>query len=230
MYLTKLRERSGYKSQRGLADAAGISPATLSRIESGLQKPTPDTLMALWRHLKDTTYEQLMEAAGYMMARRPTGQVPLIERLRAAGIEVDEEEQLALLGLRHSYRLPVLGTIRAGQPMEMIRELAEDWEDADAGLIRGREAFILRVSGDSMIGDNIFDGDRVVVIHTPDHSPSDICVVAIDGLEATLKRVKCHDDVCVLVPSNPEMEPMVYPAQDVHVIGVVVEVRHRLKR
>jgi HTH-type transcriptional regulator, competence development regulator len=66
VYLAKMREKSGYKSQRSLAIDAGISPATLSRIESGTQKPTPETLKALSRFLRDVTYEELLEKAGIL--------------------------------------------------------------------------------------------------------------------------------------------------------------------
>ncbi|WP_304414678.1 helix-turn-helix domain-containing protein [Brevibacillus aydinogluensis] len=66
VYLAKMREKSGYKSQRSLALDAGISPATLSRIESGIQKPTPETLKALSRYLRDVTYEELLEKAGIL--------------------------------------------------------------------------------------------------------------------------------------------------------------------
>ncbi|MCL6599527.1 MAG: helix-turn-helix domain-containing protein [Alicyclobacillus macrosporangiidus] len=124
--------------------------------------------------------------------------------------------------------VPVLGSIRAGQPIDMV-EFIEGYELVEKDLINGHEAFMLRVVGDSMIGDQIYDGDRVVAIKTPEFHPTDVCVVAINGEEATLKRVKCQGDICVLIPSNPAMEPMVYHASQVHVIGVVVEVRHRLR-
>lgn len=65
-YLTELRESSGFKSQRQLALKAGIAPATLSRVEGGTQKPSPDTLLILSKFLRDVTYEELMERAGYL--------------------------------------------------------------------------------------------------------------------------------------------------------------------
>jgi transcriptional regulator with XRE-family HTH domain len=65
-FLSKERERSGYKSQRQLALDAGISPATLSRIESGIQEPKPETLKAIAKFLKSISYEELMEKAGYL--------------------------------------------------------------------------------------------------------------------------------------------------------------------
>jgi transcriptional regulator with XRE-family HTH domain len=66
VYLAKLRENSGYKSQRQLALSAGVAPATLSRIEAGIQEPTPQTLKKISKHLKDVEYEELMNAAGYL--------------------------------------------------------------------------------------------------------------------------------------------------------------------
>jgi HTH-type transcriptional regulator, competence development regulator len=66
VYLSKLREKSGYKSQRQLALAADVAPATLSRIEGGTQKASPETLEKLAKHLKDVSYEDLMNASGYL--------------------------------------------------------------------------------------------------------------------------------------------------------------------
>lgn len=65
MYLAKIREESGFKSQRKLAEKSGISSATLSRIESGIQKPLPETLHTLSKYL-NVTYEELMKKAGYV--------------------------------------------------------------------------------------------------------------------------------------------------------------------
>lgn len=109
-------------------------------------------------------------------------------------------------------------------------------EESFAGVLDDKKhdstshTLLLKVKDNSMMGDNIFEGDRVLVIATCDYSPSDICVVAVDGREATLKRVISHADVCELTPSNASMESKVYPAENVHVLGVVVEVRHRIAK
>jgi transcriptional regulator with XRE-family HTH domain len=60
-----LRLKHGFKSQRQLAIKTNISPATLSRIEKGLQKPNPETLKSIADHLPSTTYQELMFLAGY---------------------------------------------------------------------------------------------------------------------------------------------------------------------
>lgn len=66
LFLANLRERNGYKSQRKLAEISGISNGSIARIESGTQKPQPETLKALSNHLKGITYEELLEKAGYL--------------------------------------------------------------------------------------------------------------------------------------------------------------------
>lgn len=64
-FLKDLRVRCGFKTQKQLAGASGVSQTTLSRIEGGSQRPQPETLRALAPHLKPYTYGQLMEQAGY---------------------------------------------------------------------------------------------------------------------------------------------------------------------
>lgn len=65
LYFAELREKSGYKSQRQLHLASGVSNGTISRIEAGTQKVKPETLEKLVPFLKGTTYKELMTAAGY---------------------------------------------------------------------------------------------------------------------------------------------------------------------
>lgn len=126
--------------------------------------------------------------------------------------------------------IPVIDSVRPHQTIEMIYESADNKELIESELIRGYDAFILRIKDDCMNGDQIYEGDRVVVLYTPNFSPSDICVVSIGNEEATLKRVKQQGDFCIITPSNPEMEPIIYPTEDVCVIGIVVEARRRLRR
>lgn len=60
------RIKNGFTTQKDFADVTGVSPATLSRIEKNTQKPTPETLMLISKHLPDVTYGELMKAAGYL--------------------------------------------------------------------------------------------------------------------------------------------------------------------
>lgn len=117
--------------------------------------------------------------------------------------------------------LPILGQIRAGQPIDRI-EHYEGTYPVLKRTINGYDAFWLKVKGESMSGDEIHDGDLVCVIVTTDVQPSEIAAVAVNGEEATLKRVKFLDGQCILTPSNRNMEPMIYPAEKIHIIGKIV--------
>ncbi|WP_169908374.1 helix-turn-helix domain-containing protein [Metabacillus halosaccharovorans] len=124
--------------------------------------------------------------------------------------------------------VPILGSISAGQPIEQI-EYIEGYELVEAEDLRGRNAFCLQVKGDSMIGDGIFDGDTVIAVEQQVVTSSDIAVVAINGEEATLKRVKCEDGMCILMPSNPSMQPQLVPANKIHILGKVIQSRRHFE-
>ncbi|OME23385.1 LexA family transcriptional regulator [Paenibacillus odorifer] len=121
-------------------------------------------------------------------------------------------------------RVPLLGTIRAGQPIDRIENIESEML-IDSERIKGREAFALRVQGDSMSGDRIQEGDIVIVVKQEEVQPHEIAVVAINEDYATLKRVKPAGDMCMLIPSNPTMSPELVPCKDVKIIGKVVEVK-----
>lgn len=66
LYFSKLREESGYRSQRELADKSGVSHSTINRIETGSHRPTPDTLKNLAPFINSVEYKDLMIRAGYI--------------------------------------------------------------------------------------------------------------------------------------------------------------------
>ena len=107
LWLSKRRESCGYASQRQLDLKSGVSPATISRIESGIQKAEPDTLARLAPYLS-ISHEELMAIAGYIDIRdveRIVDPAPkdLEEFLKESNIEYDgaplsEEEKESVLG------------------------------------------------------------------------------------------------------------------------------------
>lgn len=114
------------------------------------------------------------------------------------------------------YALPVIGRIAAGSPIQAI-ELQQQF---DFQAFLGPDRFILQVEGDSMLGDNIVDGDYIVCEKASVASRHDIVVALIDGQEATLKRVTPNTDGTVtLLPSNPKISPMTYRADQVMIQG-----------
>ena len=116
--------------------------------------------------------------------------------------------------------IPLLGRIAAGQPIEAI-EGREEINLAD--FIMNPDRFALQVSGDSMIEAGILDGDTVIIKHQNTAETGDIIVALIDGLEATLKRLKkLPGGMVLLIPENKLMEGIIYEAKRIQIQGVVV--------
>ena len=116
--------------------------------------------------------------------------------------------------------IPLLGRIAAGQPIEAI-EGREEINLAD--FIMNPDRFALQVSGDSMIEAGILDGDTVIIKHQNTAENGDIIVALIDGLEATLKRLKkLPDGMILVIPENKLMEGIIYEAKRIQIQGVVV--------
>jgi len=118
------------------------------------------------------------------------------------------------------FRIPLLGQIAAGQPIEAI----EDQQHLDlAAFFIGPDRYALRVTGDSMMDVGILDGDTVILRKTSKARPGDIVVALIDRQEATLKRLGQVDDGMVeLIPENASMKSMRYSADRVSFQGVLV--------
>jgi len=118
------------------------------------------------------------------------------------------------------YRLPLLGRIAAGLPIEAIPN--HDEIDLSEFFI-GENRFVLKVQGDSMIDAGILDGDMVVIEKTDQAHDNEIVVALIDNESATLKTLcNNHDGSITLIPSNANMETMIYSANRVAIQGVVV--------
>jgi len=126
--------------------------------------------------------------------------------------------------------IPILGRVAAGQPILAV-ENATDTVRIDRLLIGGhREVFGLRIVGESMIEDGIFDGDYVFVKKTPSANPGDIVVAMIEG-EATVKRYYPEGDKIRFQPANSNMQPIIVRRSDfksVDIIGIVVGVYRKL--
>ncbi len=103
--------------------------------------------------------------------------------------------------------IPLVGIIAAGQPIEAIEEI-EQITIPKAMLSGSGDHFALKVSGDSMVGDGIFNHDIVVIRKQEYANDGDTIVAIINGNEATLKRLYKEKDGFRLQPANPEIEPI----------------------
>lgn len=133
----------------------------------------------------------------------------------------------------HALRVPIVGRIRAGEPV-LAQEQVEGHVVIDgawlggAGQTGGAEHFALKVRGDSMINAGILDGDFVIVRQQPTAANSDI-VVALLGEEATIKRFFKDGERVRLQPAHPTMAPIVVdPSQPLTILGKVVAVFRQL--
>jgi repressor LexA len=117
--------------------------------------------------------------------------------------------------------LPLVGSIAAGAPI-LAEENVEDTIPVPVNMIRNPEgAFVLRVKGDSMIGDGILERDLLVVKPQSTGSQNELVAVMLDGA-ATVKRLNFTPTGTKLMPSNPAYEPIEITSEDDRVIGKIV--------
>ena len=122
-----------------------------------------------------------------------------------------------------SVNLPLYGTIAAGQPLEAVPTDERICVPADMVRERGN-SYVLRVQGDSMIDEQIRDGDFVIIEEREAPGHGETVVALIDGNEATLKRFYRDGATVRLKPANSAMQPMNFPAEKVRIQGVAVGV------
>ncbi len=124
--------------------------------------------------------------------------------------------------------VPVLGYIRAGVPIEAVEDIL-DYEEITPEMARSGDIFALKIRGDSM-QPRICDGDVVIVRQQSDADSGDVVAVLINGTDATVKKIIKKGTSIMLVPFNPEYEPIVFTKQEIKnlpvaIIGKVVELR-----
>jgi repressor LexA len=118
--------------------------------------------------------------------------------------------------------LPVVGVIAAGEAIRAIENRDESIPVPMWMVRRGFEYYVLKVTGNSMIESHILNGDYVVIRKQEWANNGDIVVALIDGENATLKRFEHEGPKVRLVPSNPEMLPIVLEADRVKIQGKLV--------
>ncbi|MDR1321317.1 MAG: transcriptional repressor LexA [Gracilibacteraceae bacterium] len=149
---------------------------------------------------------QTLEQKGYIR-RDPT---------KPRAIEIlDMDESVYFHRVRH---VPVLGRVAAGSPI-LAEENIEDTFPVPHDMLGGYEAFMLRVSGESMIEAGILDGDLILVRQQNTARSGEIVVALLDEDSATVKRYFREKDRVRLQPENSSMSPIY--TRDVTIVGVV---------
>ena len=125
-------------------------------------------------------------------------------------------------------KIPVLGKVQAGLPVEAIEDII-DYEEIPQELAHTGEFFGLQIRGNSM-EPRMVNGDIVIVRKQPDAESGEIAIVLVNGYDATVKKIKKRPDGIMLIPINPSYEVMFYNNKEIDelpvvIIGKVVELR-----
>jgi len=134
---------------------------------------------------------------------------------QARAIEISKNKKSDLI------KIPLLGAIAAGAPIEAI-EFPETISVPKSQLSKSGEHFALRVQGDSMIDEGIFDRDVVVIRKQPDAENGETVVALINNDEVTLKKIYKEKSRFWLQPANPNLKPIY--AKELVIQGKVISV------
>ncbi len=131
------------------------------------------------------------------------------------------------------FKIPILGSIPAGIPIEAIEDIV-DYEEITEDMAKTGTFFGLKVKGDSM-SPTINEGDVLIIRQQDDAETGKICVVMINGYDATLKAIKKEATGLWVLPHNPnsDFKPTFYTNKEVEelpvrILGVAVEIRRSL--
>jgi repressor LexA len=121
--------------------------------------------------------------------------------------------------------LPLLGYVAAGVPIEAV--VSTESVAVPEDICGARDTYALRVRGDSMIDEQIRDGDLVVVEDRKTAHNGEMVIALLDGADVTLKKFYREDGHIRLQPANDAMQPIIVSTDSVQVQGVVVGVMRR---
>ena len=213
--------------------------AELTVYEKTIRKEIAENLKRLTKgmtqyELSEKTGIPQSTLSGYFAERSAPdpGRVQKIaDALNVSKEEIDPRFRLMERKTKENIRIPVLGKVVAGIPIEATEEIL-GYEDITEHMAKTGEYFALRVNGDSMFP-NICDGDTVIVKKQNCVESGDTAIVLINGNEATCKKIKITDNGITLIGYNLSVyEPHFYTNEEiaslpVSVIGKVVELRRK---
>lgn len=185
--------------QKEVAEAIGMNRIILNRIELGKRPLRDDEAVALADYFHVTT--------DYLLKGKFS------------------EQNHSSRGVR----IPVLGRVVAGIPIEAVEEIL-DYEEITPELAATGEFFALKIRGHSM-EPRMMEGDVVIVRKQEDVESGDVAIVLVNGNEATVKRVKKQEEGITLIATNTSVyEPHFYSNKEiktlpVQILGKVVELR-----
>ena len=124
-----------------------------------------------------------------------------------------------------SLELPLMGYVAAGEPIEAIT--STETIAVPEHFIGKRDTYVLRVKGDSMIDEQIRDGDYVIVEDRKTAQNGEMVIALLNGTEVTLKSLYRNGTTIQLQPANPAMQPIIVREDALQIQGVVVGVMRK---
>ena len=134
-------------------------------------------------------------------------------------------EMVPLRAGGRAVELPMLGYVAAGSPIEAV--VGGDTIAVPEDMVGKKDTYVLRVKGDSMIDEQIRDGDWVVVEDRKSADNGEMVIALVGGSEVTLKKFYRDNGRIRLQPANPAMQPLFVDPDQVQVQGVVVGVMRK---
>ncbi|MCI5658652.1 MAG: helix-turn-helix domain-containing protein [Megasphaera elsdenii] len=192
-------------SQKEFGQKIGVAESTVSLYESNKRFPDADTLKKI-----SALFEVSLD---YLLGNAPAKTVQ--QKTTGRGV-----------------RIPVLGRVVAGIPIEAVEEIL-DYEEITPELAATGEFFALKIRGHSM-EPRMMEGDVVIVRRQDDVDSGDVAIVLVNGDEATVKRVKKQPEGITLIATNTSVyEPHFYSNKEiaelpVRILGRVVELRGKM--
>jgi repressor LexA len=116
--------------------------------------------------------------------------------------------------------VPLVGLISAGQPIEAVR--ANEVVAVPEDMIGHRDVYVLKVKGESMVDEQVREGDYVVVENRTEARNGEMVVALLEGSNATLKKFYQEKNEVRLQPAHPTMKPIYVREKDLKIQGVVI--------
>lgn len=168
------------------------------------------------------TVRELCEALGVQSSATAFKYLKILEK--KGYIRREKEKTRAIKLLPQTRNIPLVGKVAAGNPLLALQEYTEVIPVPEE-LAGTEDSFLVRVEGDSMLGDHILDGDYVLVHPQNSADNGDIVIALLNREEVTVKRVHRNRDKITLQPSNPAYQPII--TKDITILGKVIGVIRR---
>ena len=197
----------------------GVSPS-YEEICKELSLKSKSGIHRIVKSLEERGYIERLENRARAIApkKNPNGQ-PYISNIINLNKEFSKSknQNLSLENNTNSNKIPLLGKIAAGTPIEAISNYDNFIEIPNNTL--SDDSYALTVEGDSMIDEGILDGDVVVIDKKAEVTNGDIVVALIDKEEATLKKLRKRGDTIALEPANKNYKTQIYGPDRVIIQG-----------